>query len=183
MAKLRSTVKGFTLVELMVTLAIAVILLGLAAPSFVDIIKDNRLTTQINSLSASLNLARSEAIKRSTDIIILSKNGTSWESGWTVFNDTNGNNTPESAEVIRVEGPASNNITIKANGSISRITYRASGLAGTAGTFTLCDDRTDPEKYAKALIINSIGRVRVATDSNNNGIVEGGDGNNVSCPL
>lgn len=173
--------KGFTLIELIITLTIAAVLVSLAAPSFRDVIKNNRLSAQYNELLTSMSLTRSEAVKRGTDIIILSKNGANWQSGWTVFNDTNNNNTPDTSEIIRVGSPASTGITIKANNSISRITYHASGLASNAGTFTLCDDRTSPEKYAKALIINAVGRVRSAIDSDSDGIVNGGNAANVSC--
>lgn len=50
---------GFTLIELIITLSVASILLAIAAPSFTGMIKDNRLITQINDFSASLNLGRS----------------------------------------------------------------------------------------------------------------------------
>ena len=55
---------GFTLMELMVTIAIAAILVGIAIPSFTSIIVSNRLTTSANELVTALNLARSEAVKR-----------------------------------------------------------------------------------------------------------------------
>ena len=83
---------GFSIIELMITLVVAAILLSIVAPSFRDIIQDNRLTTEINSLSASLNLTRSEAIKRGTPATLCKSNDSvscmapaNWHDGWLVF--------------------------------------------------------------------------------------------------
>lgn len=176
MAKLRSTIKGFTLVELMITLAIAVILLGLAAPSFVDIIKDNRLTTQINTLSASLNFARSEAIKRSVTVTVCkSNNGTTcdgnWQDGWIVFQDLNdigvvnpapGTNNDE--PIIRISSALTSGSTLVLDPNIDWVTYKADGFAIDSKTiFKLCDDR-GPSK-AKGLVVSNTGRVKIAEPS------------------
>jgi type IV fimbrial biogenesis protein FimT len=70
-ARLRATADrhraGFTLVELMVTLAVAVVLITIAVPSFKHMMASSRLTTTANSLVGALNLARMEAIKRNDD--------------------------------------------------------------------------------------------------------------------
>jgi type IV fimbrial biogenesis protein FimT len=55
--------QGFTIVELMITVAVAAILLVIAVPSFNNIINSNRLTTAANAMVNSLNTARMEAIK------------------------------------------------------------------------------------------------------------------------
>ena len=158
----QSTVKiqGFTIIELMVTLAIAAILVSLAAPSFKDIIQNNRMTTQYNELLASLSVARSEAIKRGEDVIALSSNGNNWEDGWTVFVDTDGDGAPSAAETIRVGATLSGNNTLRF--PRDRITYASSGLGSglITGTFTLCDDRGNAE--ARGLVVSATGRVRHA---------------------
>src|SRR5688572_16029390 len=61
-------VSGFTLIELMVTIAVASVLLGIAVPSFNQLIVTNRLTAQANEVVSAINFARSEAIKRNTSI-------------------------------------------------------------------------------------------------------------------
>ena len=173
---------GFTLLELLITLVIAAILASFAVPSFTGIIKNNLMAIQYNELLTNINLTRSEAIKRGTDVKILSNNNANWEGGWIVYDDTDNDNIPDDTEIIRITSPVSSSITIKFNNG-RKITYHSTGLAGTAGTFTFCDDRTDPEYHAKALIINSVGRARAAIDSNNDGIVESGNDDNVSCSL
>lgn len=176
-------IAGFTIVDLMITLAIAAILASLAAPSFTDIIKNSRLATQYNELLTHITLARSEAVKRGTDIKILNNNGTgsgTWDAGWKVYEDKDKDNTVDSGEEIRVSNSIPATLSVRFSNK-GQITYRPNGLGITAGTFTICDDRTNKE--AKALIINRTGRIRVATDSNGDNIVDKGYGaSNVSCP-
>lgn len=89
---LREKYFGFTLIELLVTLAVLAILLGLVAPSFNNVMLGSKLASHANSLGASAQLARGEAIKRNTQVqLCASTNGTScassggWEQGWIVL--------------------------------------------------------------------------------------------------
>lgn len=82
---------GFTLMELMVTIALAVILITVAVPSFIDIIRNNRLATQTNELVTALTLARSEAVKRAARVAVRPwSTATGWTSGWAVTLDLDG---------------------------------------------------------------------------------------------
>jgi type IV fimbrial biogenesis protein FimT len=78
--------RGFSLLQTLIVVAIAGILVAMALPSFTDIIRSNRLATATNDLLASLNLARSESIKRGKDVVVR-KTGLNWEDGWEVFVD------------------------------------------------------------------------------------------------
>ncbi|QID17194.1 prepilin-type N-terminal cleavage/methylation domain-containing protein [Nitrogeniibacter mangrovi] len=75
--------RGFTLIELMVTLAVAAILAAIAAPSFTRMIEDNRITTQANDLLTGIASARSEAIKRGVSVTITPKTN-DYTNGWCV---------------------------------------------------------------------------------------------------
>lgn len=83
---------GFTMIELMVTIAMLAILLGIGIPSFQSMFRNSRITTQTNSLVTSFALARSEATKRG-NVSICARSGnqcsgtTNWETGWLVFTD------------------------------------------------------------------------------------------------
>jgi type IV fimbrial biogenesis protein FimT len=86
---------GLTLVELLVTILVLTVILALGVPSFMEFIKNNRLTTQANNLVLAVQLARNEAVKRGTGTIICAANAdlsgcskaTDWATGWIVFID------------------------------------------------------------------------------------------------
>ena len=89
---------GFTLIELLMTVVIVSILLGVAAPSMRAVAQNSRLTAAHNELTGSLQLARSEAVKRRTHVSVCARNtdtscGDDWKKGWLVFTD--GGDTPQ----------------------------------------------------------------------------------------
>lgn len=151
---------GFTLVELIITLAIAAVLMSLAAPSFRNTIQDNRLSTQYNELLTAISLSRSEAIKRGESITILNvSGGTDWESGWAVFIDSDGDGAIDSGEEIRVFGTLSGSNTLSFPNGDS-FTYSPDGLVNIAGTFLFCDDRGNAGR--RGLTVSNTGRGRLA---------------------
>lgn len=85
------SLRGFSLIELMVALAVVAVLLGIAVPSFQDVSLATKLRSYANTLAASAQLARSEAIKRNVEVrLCVSSNGTScgsggWQQGWIVL--------------------------------------------------------------------------------------------------
>lgn len=85
--------RGFTLIELMVTIALVAVMLVLAAPSFVTFQRNAQLTSAANSLLAALSAARAEAMKRQLRTFVVPGNATTastnWADGWTVYVDVN----------------------------------------------------------------------------------------------
>ena len=163
---------GFTLLELMVTLAIVAIVLTVGIPSFREMMRENRLATQTNEFLAALALARSEALKRGVRVTLCkSADGAScttddgYEQGWIVFVDPNNNATVDlGEEILRVYGAMPGGLTLTGNTPVrSYVSYVASGMTRLigggfqAGTLTLC---ATPK--ARSIVINSVGRTRVA---------------------
>lgn len=164
---------GFTLVELMVTLAIAAIILTQGIPAFTNTIQNNRISTNTNDLVADLNIARSEAISRNIAVVLcrsdnpnLAGAGCSgagaWSSGWLVFADDDGSGdfTAANDTLIRIGQPSAAAITINSNG-VNSIQYNSNGTTASAGDSVLavCDTRgTD---YGREIRVNTVGRPRL----------------------
>jgi type IV fimbrial biogenesis protein FimT len=99
MADMGKKQQGLTLIELMVTLAVAIILVTVGMPLFSGIVANNRATAQTNDLVSALKLARSEAVKRSATVSAR-RAGANWTDGWLVFVDDNGDGVDDTGEVI-----------------------------------------------------------------------------------
>ena len=178
--------QGFTLIELMVTLSVAAVLLTVGVPSFQEFIASNRLTSEINSFTAYLNLARSEAIKSGGRVTLCaSSNGTScatsggWEQGYLIYRDINGNGSMDTGTpadpVLRVGAPMRGNITLRGETSdVARsLSFMPSGqvtsLTAMSRQLVGCDDRS--KTFASA--VRSKARVIVIKKLGSSGSVKG----------
>lgn len=91
---MQGEVRGFTLVELAVTLAVAAILLAIATPSFAELLRRNRLAAANNELVTALQVARAEALRRGRPVAVCASadqrscaGSKDWATGWVVFED------------------------------------------------------------------------------------------------
>lgn len=91
----RPSTGGFTLVEVVITLAVAMVLLILALPSFRETVIRNNVKEINNTLIYSLNLARTEAVRRGTEVEVINLSGTAnWSGGWQIVANTSFANPP-----------------------------------------------------------------------------------------
>lgn len=82
---------GFTLIELMVVISLIAILMGLAAPNFINARRNSELAATANEFLAALTAARAEAMKRQQRTFVVPADGANWTSGWIAFVDVNNN--------------------------------------------------------------------------------------------
>ncbi|WP_018144616.1 GspH/FimT family pseudopilin [Thioalkalivibrio sp. AKL6] len=151
---------GFTLIELMITLAVLVILATIAVPGFQNLVENNRTTTQTNELVTALNSARSEAIKQGVEVSVTASGN--FASGWCVHAGDNcsGDN------IIRQYGQATS-MSITSSPETDQITFDGRGAKSEpAGAFTLTvapeDCPAGASERARQIQIVNTGRVSVS---------------------
>lgn len=160
--------RGFTLIELMVAIAVVSVLLAMALPSFQGTIRANRLATTTNAFIASIALARSEAIRSSRGAAVCSSaNGTAcggtWNDGWLVWTDVNGNAAIDTGEtVVRyVQGNAK--LSLTASGSATSIVFNGRGGATSTPTFTLRPTSCPAgQQLTNTLTMNASGQIKTS---------------------
>lgn len=161
--------KGFTLIELMVVVAVAAVLVTLAVPSFDASILSNRLGSFANSFVAAAQVARGEALKRNAPVrLCRSANGTScatsggWEQGWIVFADTNNNAVVDTGEtVVQIQQaiPTGYQLT----GDTYSIAFQSLGDVSPSANLVLCR-KTPLGSQERRITISAIGRTAVTTE-------------------
>ena len=152
------TQNAFTILELMITVAIAGVLAAVGIPNYNSMVKNNCLTTDSNAIVSSFNLARIEAIKRQTNVTITAANADAnneWGLGWNVTldedsdgdavldpgEDYNGNGVLDAAALVRTVDLSCGLTTLNETGDRTTFTYGRNGMISSRGTFEVCDDR------------------------------------------
>jgi type IV fimbrial biogenesis protein FimT len=159
---------GFTLVELMVTIAVAMVLLVLGLPSLRTMLQNNRVSSQANELFTSLNMARSEAIKQQRNVYLTALNATSSNelgAGWNIWVDgPNGTaGTQHSSEPTLEQTDAlQNGATVDVTPNASQIFFRPDGTASTAVTLALREPDCRGSDSARNISVSVVGRVSVS---------------------
>lgn len=162
----RTRVTGFTLVELMVTIAIVAILLAIGLPSFQGSMRSNRVATSTNELIASLSLARTEAIRSTNSAAVCASSdgtscGTDWNQGWIVWTDNDDDDTLDADEVVRYV-QAHPNLSLATASTVGTITFDNRGRADGPQAFTLKPtDCPSGLKLQRELQVTSVGQVNM----------------------
>lgn len=114
--------RGFTLIELIVTISVLAILLAVAAPSFVTFQRNAELTSTVNDFFRGLLTARAEAMKYGRSAFVQPRSGGDWTTGWFAYVDMDGSmDYNAGADLMVMErdalAPASARITVTAGAS------------------------------------------------------------------
>jgi len=166
---------GFTLIELVVVLMVAAILLAVGLPGFQNFVRDQRVRAISSDMVGDFALARTEALRFSTRVIIAragssgcTLTGTTWREGWCIFADTNGNTTMDAGEQLKIQQAVdarvricsavaefANRIIFGSRGQVIRTT-----AVGANDGITITDDSTGvANSRTRTLMFGMVGRV------------------------
>lgn len=176
-----SQTKGFTLLELLVTLAVATILMAVAVPSYRQFVVSSQRADAATSLFAALQRARSEAITRNSAIILCQRNyystgaascdteaDGSWEEGWLLMTSdgtfTPGGEPDANAEVLLINEPVGNNITVSHSMAIpGYVMFNNAGRPDETASFTICASGTTTGRQIEMGLSGYLGLREITT--------------------
>ncbi|WP_045857939.1 GspH/FimT family pseudopilin [Teredinibacter purpureus] len=181
---------GFSLVELMVVLAIAAMLLVVATPGFMDTSAKSIVRAGVTELASDLAYARSSAITRSTSVSICPSdeessprecNDGDWVDGWLIFYDTDEDgNLDAGEEVARVGSSMNARLAITVDNTV---TFNRRGGKTNVSEFVFCIDEDTGDFNTRSIVVNVGGLVRGSRDTDEDGIHNSGEsGGNLACP-
>jgi type IV fimbrial biogenesis protein FimT len=158
--------RGVTLVEMIISVAIAAILSGLAVPAMHGVLRRQRVNTSFRSLVESIHATRMLSIERQRRALLCpSRDGrhcsgdSGWEHGWLVALDSNHDGQPDAQP--QIVHAAQHGVHIQASRGRSRIYYHPDGSApGSNLTLRVCPV-TDIPARVDAVVISNVGRVRI----------------------
>ncbi|ABG41675.1 Prepilin-type cleavage/methylation [Paraglaciecola sp. T6c] len=174
--------RGVTLIELMISVSIAVILAASVAPSLQATISHNTIAAQMNKISALAQYARGHSIDNQIETTFCATSdyatcSNNWALAKMVFVDTNGDGERNANESLLASlSVERNNIAVQ--GPQNPVVFTMNGGANNNADILFCGEETSSHR---ALFISLQGRVKTSRDSDNNGVYEGRNGETLSC--
>jgi len=184
--------KGYTLVELLVTLSILGVISSFGIPSFYNTLQNQKAVSIAYELYHHLNYARNEAISKNHAVTVCAsydKNSCSRLKDWSyqsmvIFIDKNRNGQIDKEdEILKIKkfGLDHGSLMWRSFRNKSYLQWLPSGMTHYQnGNFVYCPASKNP-KYAKTIIMNAAGRMYFGSDLNNDDIPEGRNGKNIDC--
>jgi len=162
---------GFTLLELMIVLAIVGIMVALAGPSFQSSIQNSNIASARDALANGVKMTRGEALYTKTPSTLCASTdqsacsgGSDWEQGWIVFSDFDGDGSLDAGDgdsVIDVNyGFNTNAIDVGVDGSGGAFTFDANGIRTTAGQWTVSFCDKDTGTTCRSFQVSTVGGIR-----------------------
>ena len=153
---------GFSLIELLMGLAITGIVLLLVTPAFATLIESNQRQQAAQALFSGIRTARSEAIVRNQAVVIHGING-DWSQGWRMILDISGKGQMDSDNPLLAERQSGARVSIAGNGSVeSSIRFKGQGEALIGGTLYICAAREQVSRHQ--VVLARTGRVSLRND-------------------
>ena len=173
---------GFTLLELMVVVAITAIITTLASPSLARLMQSNTISSNVNTFMADLRFARSESTRRGGGVVMCRSDapeaispvcsttagpdGRGWASGWIVFLDANNDGVITAGDLLRVQSPIAKMDSIAEIGggasSIFRFTATGRLFSASSATSLQFGGNAYSSDVQRVLCVNPGGRARIA---------------------
>ncbi|WP_428852470.1 GspH/FimT family pseudopilin [Imbroritus primus] len=172
-------VRGFTLIEIMITIVVLVIILAVAVPNLSDLLRRHRLWTQADSFASALSLARSAAISRNTCGAVIATDGdANWRQGWMAFVDANCNRAFDAGEIrLTQSGALPDAMTatfLSSDPGAPYVLYSPVGYTRTAAAGPMQAVMTFADgDHLRRVRINALGRARTceqASDASCTGV-------------
>lgn len=161
--------RGFTLLELVVSMAVVAILVAVGIPNMRSFLLNNKRTSVVNDLVAAMTLARTEAQKQNRVAVVCPLQGTScvpsganWSNGWLIYVNMDTANPPvfDGADQVIKIFPLATDESLTAIGNVGAFIFRVSPGRNTAGTVTICDSRGSA--HGRQVIVAASGRIRTS---------------------
>ena len=183
-------VQGFTMVEMLVVIALVAIVLGLAAPSLVRLSKAAAISSGVDQFLADIRFARSEAVVRGGGVVMCrsitpelpqatcssTPGSEGWASGWIVFHDLNNDGARDADEhLLRVQAGHQRIGTIATDGTSTVLRFSAAGrllAPGSVASLHFGGAEIDAD-IRRVVCVNAGGRARIAGDGTASSGVEG----------
>ena len=157
---------GFTVLECLVVISILAILLVQGVPAMRDYGLRQRMSAAMHALHSHLAMARNDAVRFSVDIVACPgqkstgcRGDSSWDSGWLVFEDLNGDHAYQAGERLLAAEPGLDHIMIRSNGGRRYVRFVPNGSSpGSNSSISFCDLRG--AVAARKLVVSNLGRIR-----------------------
>lgn len=166
---------GFTLIEMLVTIAIAAILMSMAVPSMRNLIERNSVADSVDSFVSAISHARAEAIRRGLPVTLCRSTNAAtsatpacsadpaWEAGWMAFVDLDGDGTFESIHgdsLLRVQGALNRSGAIR-QGAYASLRFRPTGTLKNGASTFIFKSPSNNESLQRGVCVGFVGRVRL----------------------
>lgn len=153
--------QGFSIIEVIIVVAVLAILTAVAAPSFQRFTSNSKVKTGAQDLYSAMLYARSEAIKRNANVTITPMNAADWSEGWTIT-------TPAEANPLKIHDSV-DGVLEDPSSNLAGVVYNKSGRIEAAGNVQIffCDDKADPAKRKatkRKVSITLTGQPKIETD-------------------